>query len=239
MGPRSCTDFPYLERVYRAQGASLSSNRRRGHPSHQGKGRRRKRQMQMKASLTLTGKRVVCMVGFLCGIREEVTWWDEELEKGVSVWISVWHGGGKLLGRCRRSPSSTEALAFLIRSKWGRRIEHHEERIMKEVFNVEKEKELQGPQADWEAVTWPVDWRSPLNIHWQYENQRYTPWSLKMVKEQDRMVRLQREKKSKLPDVLIFMMAKVNEQGTFILKRTRVLGLLHLWFSNYNMHVGH
>lgn len=26
-------------------------------------------------------------------------------------------------------------------------------RIMKEVFIVEKEKELQGPQADWEAVT--------------------------------------------------------------------------------------
>ena len=37
------------------------------------------------------------------------------------------------------------------------------------------------------------------------------------------MVRLQREKKSKLLDVLIFMMAEVNEQETFVLKRTRVL----------------
>ena len=122
MGPSSWRDFPHLERVCRAQGAGLTSDRRRGHASDWGKGRR-KRHLQMKASLPLTGKGVVWMVGFLCGTREEVTWWDEELEKGITVWISAWHGGGKLLGRCRRSPSSTGALAFLIGSKWGRRIE--------------------------------------------------------------------------------------------------------------------
>lgn len=139
------------------QNESLTLDRRRDIAFTQEGGGGEDRYMRMQVSLKGTREGVVWMAWMSLWEKKRVHLMRQGVCKegrSLEEWLE---SGRKLLGT-NSFPNSQEALAFIIGSAWGRRVEHSEKRML---FIMVKKGSYKV--TDWETV----DWRSLLGMQWE------------------------------------------------------------------------